>query len=119
MMSKSCSGVLNVAGLCGLSRPSDLTMDNSVGPTIVHQSDFLEMASMDGFTNGLLTRFLFVMIVGIVVVVVVVVIVVVVSSSSLFASGLTGSFWLAQLLAVCCCCCCCCCCCIVDSALLS
>ena len=112
MMSKSCSGVLNVAGLCGLSRPSDLTMDNRVGPTIVRQSDFLEMASMDGFTNGFLTRLLFVMIVGIVVVVVVV------SSSSLFASGLTGSFRLAQLLAVCCCCRCCCCY-IVDSSLSS
>ena len=71
-----------------LSRPPDLTMDNRFGPTIVHQSDFLEMASMDGFTKGFLTRFLFVMIVGIVVFVVV-------SSSSLVASGLTGSFRLA------------------------
>ena len=50
-------------------------MDSRIGPTIVHQSDFLEMASMDGFTNGFLTRFLFVMIVGIVVVVVVIVVV--------------------------------------------
>ena len=67
-------------------------MDSRVGPTTVHQSDFLEMASMDGFTNGLLTRLLFVMIVGIVVVVVVVVVVL---SSSLLASGLTSSFRLA------------------------
>ena len=76
-----------------LSWPSDQTMDNRFGPTIAHQSDFLEMASMDGFTNGFLTRLLFVMIVGIVVVIVIVV--VVVSSSSLLASGLAYSFWLA------------------------